>query len=157
MQRIMNIKTHSGVSAAKKAMWHTSSGTVNSPSSTLRISITSGLISIKLTNVMPSIYATWHTKLERNWPNNSWDMCSWKLSHFFTFSFFFFFTPFYKSNFEPTKDTLLWMDFFQIGTLIKHLVSYFGLKFGDVSAECKGVMDDNIVKTYSKSLVLPTG
>ena len=63
------IKTHGSVSAAKKAMWGTSvlfTGTVNSPFSTPRISITTGLISIKFTYFMPSIYATIHAKFERN-------------------------------------------------------------------------------------------
>ena len=63
------IKTHGSVSAAKKAVWRTSvlfTGTVNSPFSTSRISITTGLISIKFTYFMPSIYATIHAKFERN-------------------------------------------------------------------------------------------
>ena len=55
--------------------------------------------------IMPSIYATLHTKFERNRPNSLRDMCSWKGLIFFTF--FLFFALFYKSNFEPTKDTLL--------------------------------------------------
>ena len=64
---------------------------------------------------------------------------------------------FTKVILSQPKTPFLWMDFFQIGTPIKYLVSYFSLKFGDVLDECKGVMDDNIVKTYSKSLVIPTG
>ena len=106
------IKTHSRVSAAKKAMWLTSvlfTGTANSPFSAPRISITTGPISIKFTYFMPSIYATLHTKFERNQFSSSWDMCSWKLPYFlhlFFFFFFFFFAPFYNSNFEPTKNTL---------------------------------------------------
>ena len=69
-----HIKTHSCVSVAKKAMWCMSvlfTGITNSPSSTPHISIATGLISIKFTYFMPSIYATLHTKLERNWPNIS--------------------------------------------------------------------------------------
>ena len=62
-----DIKPHSRVSAAKKAMWHTSllfTGTANSPFSTPHISITTGSISIIFTYFMPSIYATIHTKFE---------------------------------------------------------------------------------------------
>ena len=40
--------------------------------------------------------------------------------------FIFFFTPFYRSNFEPTKDTFSWIDFSQIWHTYKALC---GLKF----------------------------
>ena len=36
-------------------------------------------------------------------------------------------------------------------------MAYLGLKFGDILAKSKGVMDDNIAKERSKSLVIPTG
>ena len=36
-------------------------------------------------------------------------------------------------------------------------MAYLKLKFGDVKAESKGVVYDNIVKKHSKSLVMPTG
>ena len=36
-------------------------------------------------------------------------------------------------------------------------MAYLSLKFGDVSAESKGVMHDNIDKKRSKSLIIPTG
>ena len=36
-------------------------------------------------------------------------------------------------------------------------MAYLSLKFGDVYAESKGVMDDNIAEKCSKSLVIPTG
>ena len=35
-------------------------------------------------------------------------------------------------------------------------MAYLSLKFGDVYAESKGVMHDNIAKKCSKSLVIPT-
>ena len=57
------IKTHGCVSAAKKAMWRTSvlfTVTPNSPFSTPRISIATGMIYIKFTNFMSSIYTTLH-------------------------------------------------------------------------------------------------
>ena len=79
-------------------------GTGNLPVLTPHTSITTWLISIKLTYFMPSIYATLHTKVEENQPSSSRDMCSWNLPHFLHI---FFFTPFYKSNFEQTKDTFL--------------------------------------------------
>ena len=102
------IKTHGRVTVAKKAVWRTSvlfTGTANLPFSAPRISITTGPISIKFTYFMPSIYAALHTKFERNRSSSSRDTCSWKLPYFFTF-FFFFFAPFYKSNYEPSKNTL---------------------------------------------------
>ena len=36
-------------------------------------------------------------------------------------------------------------------------MGYRSLKFGDVKAESKGVMHNNIAKKRSKSLVIPTG
>ena len=63
----------------KKAMWCTSvlfTVTTNSAFSTPRISITTGLISIKFTYFMPSMYVTLHTTFERNWPSSLRDMCS---------------------------------------------------------------------------------
>ena len=44
---------------------------------------------------------------------------------------FFFFALFYKSNFEPTKDTLL-VDRFLSNLGIRHFVAYLTLKFEDV-------------------------
>ena len=64
------IKTHSRVCAAKEDVWHTSvlfTETAKSSFSTPHISITTGLISIKFTYLMPSIYTTLYTKFEENW------------------------------------------------------------------------------------------
>ena len=36
-------------------------------------------------------------------------------------------------------------------------MAYLRLKFGGVEVESKGVMHDNIAKTRSESLVIPTG
>ena len=36
-------------------------------------------------------------------------------------------------------------------------MAYLSLKLGDVLAESKGVIHDNIAKKHSKSLVIPTG
>ena len=69
---IIIIKTHVRVSAAKKAVWHTSvlfTGTAKLPFSTPCISITTGLISMKFTYFIPYIYVTLHTKFERNRPS----------------------------------------------------------------------------------------
>ena len=73
--KVRLIKTHSHVSAAKKAMWCTSvllTGTPNLPFSTRRISMTIGPwpISINYTYFMHSIYVTLHTKFEENWPSS---------------------------------------------------------------------------------------
>ena len=79
------IKTHGCVSVTKKAVWHTSmlfTETANSPFSTPCISITLGLIYIKFTYFMSSIYMTLHTKCEENQPSSLWDMCSWKFPYF---------------------------------------------------------------------------
>ena len=66
------IKTHGRVSAAKKAVWRTrvlfSTGTPNLL--TPRIPISTELISIKFAYFIPSIYATLHTKCERNQPSS---------------------------------------------------------------------------------------
>ena len=73
---ISQIKTHSCVSAAKKTVWCTSvlfTETANLPFSTPHVSIATGLISIKFTYFMPSIYVTLH---ERNQLSSSPDMCS---------------------------------------------------------------------------------
>ena len=79
-------------------------GTAKSQFSTPHISITTGLISIKFTYFMPSVYATLHTKFEENQICSLWDMRLWKLSDFlYTF---FFFPSFYNNNFEPRKNTL---------------------------------------------------
>ena len=105
---LLSIKTHGRVSVAKKTVWYTSVlfiGTTNSPFSTPCISITAGLISKsdlhilcppytrpcipRLTEIGPVVY---EICVHDNCPI------------FFTF---FFFAPFYKSNFEPTNDTLL--------------------------------------------------
>ena len=104
----MYIKTHGRVLAAKKAMWWTSvlfTGVINSPFSTPHTPVTTRLIFIIFTHFMSSIYTTLYIpNNEGNRPSSLKDMCSWILSHF---PFFFFFAPFYKNNFEPTKDTLL--------------------------------------------------
>ena len=74
-----SIKTHGRVSVAKKAMWRTSVlfiGTANSPFSIPHISIITGMISIKFTYFMPSIYATLYTTFDENRPSSSRDMCS---------------------------------------------------------------------------------
>ena len=102
------IKMHSHVSAAKKVVWHTCvlfTRTTNLPFSTPHISITTGPISIKFTYFMPYIMPHYIPSLKEISPK----ICvheNWSI--FFMFFFFFiFFAPFYKSNFEPTKDTLL--------------------------------------------------
>ena len=51
-------------------------GTASLPFSTPRISITTGLISIRFTYFMLFIYTALHTKFERNQPSSSQDMCS---------------------------------------------------------------------------------
>ena len=74
-----SIKTHGRVSAAKKPCDSQSvlfTGTANSPFSAPHISITTGPISIKFTYFMPSIYATLHTKFERNRPSSLRDTYS---------------------------------------------------------------------------------
>ena len=76
------IKIHGRVSAAKKAVWRTSmlfTGTANSPFSTPHISITTVLISIKLTYFMPSIHTILHTNLKEI---GLVDMCLGKLTNF---------------------------------------------------------------------------
>ena len=103
-----HIKTYGHVSAAKKAVWRTNvllTGTANLLFSVPRISITTGQISIKFTYFMSYIYTTLHTKFERNWFSSTREICVPENCPIF-FTFLFFFAPFYKSNFEPTKTTL---------------------------------------------------
>ena len=68
------------------------------------------------------------------------------------FKFFFFFAPIKKIR----KTTFSWIDSLKCGTLIRHTVAYPSLKFGDVQAEFKGLMNDHIAKNPSKSFVIPT-
>ena len=102
---------------------------------------------------MTSIYVTQHTSLKKIGPVVH-DICVPKNCPI-SFTFFFFFAPFYKSNFEPTKD--MWINVFQIWHSYTALRDLFTLKFGDVSAESKRIMDDNIAKKQAKPLVIPTG
>ena len=81
----LGIKTHGRVQA----------------SVTPHISISTGLISTKFIYFVPSIYTTLHSKFEGNGEIYVPENCP------IFFTFFFFFAPFYKSNFEPTKDILL--------------------------------------------------
>ena len=80
-------------------------GTANSPFSAPRISITTGPISIKFTYFMPPYMRHYIPNLNEI-GSVVCEICVPKnCPIFFTF-FFFFFAPFYKSNFEPTKNTL---------------------------------------------------
>ena len=107
------IKTHSRVSAAKKAMWRTSvlfTESTNSPFSTSCISIITRPISIKFTYFMPS-YMHSYTPNLKEIGRVVWEICvPENCTIFFTF-FFFFCAPLYKSNFEPPFS---WIDLFQI-------------------------------------------
>ena len=103
-----HIKTHGCVSAAKKAVWHTNvlfTGIATLLFSTPHISIATTSIFIKFTYFMPSIYATRHIKCEENCLVFH-EICFPEYCPIF-FTFFFFFAPFYKSNFEPTKYSFL--------------------------------------------------
>ena len=87
-------------------MWHTSvlfTGTTKTPFSTPCISITNGLIYIKFINFMPSIYMTLHTTFKEIGSAFHEICTSENCPIFFKF---FFFAPFSKRKFEPTKDTL---------------------------------------------------
>ena len=121
---IQCIKTHGCVSAAKKAVWHTSvlfTGTANSLFSTLHISITTGLISIKFTYFMPSIYATLHTKFKRNWPSSTQDIFL-KIAPFSSpFSSYSSLHRFTKVTLSQPKTPFLGIDFFQIWHTYKAL------------------------------------
>ena len=64
---------------------------------------------------------------------------------------------FTKVTLSQPKTLFPWIDSFKFGTPIRYFAAYLSLKFGDVLAESKGVMDDNITKKDSKSLVIPTG
>ena len=129
----IHIKTHGRVSVAKKAVWRTSvlcTRNGNLQFSTPHISITTGIIYIKFINFMSSIYMTLHTNLKEISPV-VYEICIHEnCPIFFTF---FFFIPFYKSNFwanqRHTSHGLISLKF---GTPIRHLVAYLSLKFADV-------------------------
>ena len=115
---IQIIKTHSRVSAAKKAVWHTSvlfTGTTNLPFSTPLISLATGPISF-----MPSIYATLHIKFEENQPSSSRDSYVFlkivPLSSHFSSSYHFT-----KVTLSQPKTPFSWIDFFQIWHTYKAL------------------------------------
>ena len=80
-------------------------GTTNLPFSTPCISITTGLISIKFTYFIFSIYTPYIPNLKEI----TLEVCKICVSENFPlfFTFFFFYTPFYKTKFEPTRNTLL--------------------------------------------------
>ena len=79
-------------------------GTANLLFSAPRISITTGPISIKYTFLCPPYAQPYIPNLKEIGPVVR-EICVPKNYPIF-FTFFFFFAPFYKSNFEPTKNTL---------------------------------------------------
>ena len=76
------IKTHSSMSAAKKAKEdarHRSvlfTGTIKLPNSAFYISKTTIPISTKFTCFLPCVYKTSHIKIDGNSFSSSWDICS---------------------------------------------------------------------------------
>ena len=133
--RTCDIKTYvyGCVSVAKKDVRHTSvlfTGTTKSPFSTSHISITTGLISIKFTYCMPSIYITFQTKFEENWISILRDICFWKLPIFFTFSSSLhqFKTITLNQENQPSPG---WISF-RCGTSIRHILANRHLKCRDV-------------------------
>ena len=98
---LIMIKTHSHVSVAKKAMWHTSvlfTGTANSLFSTPLISITTGLISIKF------IFYALHIR----------DPTRYVFLRIAPFSSHFSLHCFTKITLNQQKTPFLWINFFQI-------------------------------------------
>ena len=100
--------TQSCVSSQESRVAHKCviTGTANSLFSTPCISITTGPISIKFTYFISSLYMRPYIPNLKEISPVVREICvpeNWPI--FFTF--FFFFAPFYKCNFEPTKNTLL--------------------------------------------------
>ena len=121
----------------------------NLPFSTPCISITNGLISIKFTNVMSSIYETLHTKFEGNHPSILRDISSWKMSHFLLICFSSY--CFTNITLSQPKTLFLYIDVFQIWHTYKEICGlHVSLNIGDVYTESKGVMDDNMAEKCSK-------
>ena len=117
-------------------------GTTNLPFSTPHIYLYNQFLSNSHTYYMLSIYATFIPNLKKLGPVVHKIYTPKNCPIFFTF---FFFTPFHKSNFEPTKNIHQFLS--NLAHLhIRHFVAYISLKFGDVSVESKGVMDNNITK-----------
>ena len=109
----LQVKINGCVSAAKKAIWHTSvlfTGNANSPFSTSHISITTGQISIKFIYFMPFIYAILLTKFEEICcvlyeicvPENCLFYSHFSSSQSFT-----------KINLRQPKAPFSWINFFQ--------------------------------------------
>ena len=116
------IKTHGHVSVTKEAMWCTSvlfTGTVNLLFSTARISITTGLISIKFTYFMSSIYSTLYTKFEKI-GQVVHEKCVHEIIPFSS-HFSSFLHRFTKVALSQPKTLLPWNDFFQIWHTYKAL------------------------------------
>ena len=115
-------------------MWHTSvlfTGTTKSAFSTPHISITAGPISTKFTYFMLSINMCLHTKLEENWFSSFRDTYMLlKIAQFsshFSSSHRFNTIPLSQKK-QPSPLSIS----FKFGTLIRHIVAYLRLQFGDV-------------------------
>ena len=122
---------HGHVSAVKKAVWRTSvlfTGTSNSPFSTPHISITTGLIFVKLKYLpytrpyIPNLKEISPVVREIHVPEN----------YPIFFTFFFFFAPFYKSTLSHQRHPSPTLISFKFDTPIRHFVAYRSLKIEDV-------------------------
>ena len=90
-----------------------------SPFSTLHISKTAKLISIKFIYFMPSIYTTLHTKFEENWISST-RYVFLKIAQFS--SHFLSWQQFKTITLSQEKTSFSWMNFFQIWFILYNKV-----------------------------------
>ena len=102
--------THLCVSGQERHVAHECEGTTKLPFSTPCISITTGLISIKLIYFMPSTYMTLCTKFQGNRLSSFWDKYLWKFPHFLCI----FLRTILINNLSQRMIAFLWIYFFQI-------------------------------------------
>ena len=119
------IKTHGRVSAAKKAVWHTSmlfTGTANSPFSTPHISTTTVLISIKSHILYPPYTRPYIPNVKQISPvvHEIYVPENCPIFHLFLFSYSHCFT---KVTLSQPKTPFPWIDFFEIWHTYKALYS----------------------------------
>ena len=107
-------------------------GTAKSLFSTPHISITTEPISIKFTYFMPSIYTILHTKFEEDQISSLRDMCFWKLPNFLQI----FLLTDLTTTITLSQPSPGWISF-KFGTLMRHILAHFHLKFGDVKLNLK--------------------
>ena len=114
VDNLAQLKTHGGVSAAKKVMWHTSvlfTGTASSPFSTPHISITTGPISV-ISRILCPPYARPYIPSLKEIDVVVYEICVHEIAPFS--SHFSSSHQFTKVILSQPKTPFSWINFFQI-------------------------------------------